>query len=109
MPREAVHAIAQGRVWSGKDALELGLVDALGNLNDAIEVAAARAHLEGDYGVKVIEPETSTIKAMISEMLAANPLSIPTTQVVSDAAHALNWVSELHGVQARLPYLIQVR
>ena len=46
----AVHEIAQGRVWTGEKALELGLVDQLGDLNDAITVAAKMANL-GDYEV----------------------------------------------------------
>ena len=48
---EAVDAIGQGRVWSGKDALEIGLVDELGGLNRAIELAVEMAKLE-DYKLK---------------------------------------------------------
>ncbi len=53
MTAEAVDKIAQGRVWIGTQALELGLVDKLGNLQDAIESAAALAELE-DYDTKYI-------------------------------------------------------
>ncbi|MFT5542681.1 MAG: protease-4 [Glaciecola sp.] len=53
MTAEAVDKIAQGRVWLGTQALELGLVDKLGNLQDAIESAAALAELE-DYDTKYI-------------------------------------------------------
>ncbi|MBI2380997.1 MAG: signal peptide peptidase SppA [Gammaproteobacteria bacterium] len=56
-PQE-VDAIAQGRVWIGSKALELGLVDRLGGLEDAIESAAKRAHLE-DYDVRYLEKELS--------------------------------------------------
>src|SRR5690606_24271288 len=44
-------SLAQGRVWSGTDAKRLGLVDELGNLDDAIEEAASMAGLE-NYGIK---------------------------------------------------------
>ncbi len=55
-----VDAIAQGRVWSGAQAKERGLVDKLGGLNDAIAAAAARAKLGSDYSVRYVEPEMST-------------------------------------------------
>jgi protease-4 len=48
MTIEAVDEIAQGRVWIGEDALKIGLVDNLGNLEKAIESAAALAKLEGE-------------------------------------------------------------
>ena len=48
---EQVDAVAQGRVWSGADALGLGLVDALGGYQDAIDHAAELAGLGDDYSV----------------------------------------------------------
>ncbi len=50
MTKDAVHEVAQGRVWSGVDAVNNGLVDELGDLNDAIAIAAQMADVE-DYGV----------------------------------------------------------
>src|SRR5690606_27711695 len=54
---EQVDEVARGRVWSGAQAKERGLVDAFGGLRDAIDDAAARAKLgkEGDYRVRYIE------------------------------------------------------
>ncbi len=49
MPVEEVHQIAQGRVWSGSDALEIGLVDQIGGLNDAIAEAADLAGIRDYY------------------------------------------------------------
>ena len=46
MSKEAVDAIGQGRVWTGTDALDLGLIDVLGGLEDAIDIAANMANLE---------------------------------------------------------------
>ncbi|MEH6517391.1 MAG: signal peptide peptidase SppA [Halioglobus sp.] len=58
MSFEQVDTIAQGRVWSASDAVEVGLVDQLGNLEDAIQAAADLAGLE-DYRVDYIElPKT---------------------------------------------------
>jgi protease-4 len=56
---EEIDAIAQGRVWSGSQAKERGLVDKLGGLGDAIASAAARAKLGSDYSVRYIEREPS--------------------------------------------------
>ena len=47
MSKEAVHEIAQGRVWSGTDAVNVGLADAVGDINLAIEMAAEGAGYEG--------------------------------------------------------------
>ncbi len=46
MTKDQVHEIAQGRVWSGSKALDLGLVDKIGSLDDAIEIAANMAEIE---------------------------------------------------------------
>ena len=51
---EQVDGVAQGRVWSAPDALEHGLLDGLGSLDDAVAAAAARAGLE-DYKVDYVE------------------------------------------------------
>jgi len=58
MSVEEVDAIARGRVWIGEKALEIGLIDELGDLEDAILAAGNLAELdEDDYGVKLIERE----------------------------------------------------
>ncbi|MBO9662082.1 signal peptide peptidase SppA [Dokdonella sp.] len=56
---EQIDTIAQGRVWSGVQAKERGLVDKLGGLQDAIAAAAARAKLGTDYHVRYVERELS--------------------------------------------------
>jgi protease-4 len=57
--RDDVHAVAQGRVWVGRDALEHGLVDTLGSYQDALDAAAGLAGLAEGYGVRRIEPRLS--------------------------------------------------
>jgi len=54
MPVATVAALAEGRVWSGLDAQRIGLVDSLGDLNDAIQAAATLAKIEQDYGIRRI-------------------------------------------------------
>ena len=60
-----IDAIAQGRVWSGSQAKERGLVDKLGGLGDAISAAASRARLGGNYGVRYVEREPSAWERFI--------------------------------------------
>lgn len=55
MTEEAVEKIAQGRVWTGADGLENGLVDAIGGLDAAIEVAREKAGLDPDEEVQVLD------------------------------------------------------
>ena len=50
MTQDEIKAIGEGRVWLGKDALTIGLVDELGNINNAIEKAAELANL-GEYEI----------------------------------------------------------
>src|SRR3954468_2368681 len=52
MPREAVHDVARGRVWTGADAARNGLVDTLGGLRDAVRIARLRAGLAKDAPVR---------------------------------------------------------
>jgi protease-4 len=72
MDKQAVDAVGQGQVWSGVDALEYGLVDELGDLDDAVGIAAELAGIaEGDYGRIAIEPKLSPTEQMILDMLSA--------------------------------------
>jgi protease-4 len=65
--RDQVDAVAQGRVWTGRDAKRLGLVDGLGSLDEAIAAAAKRAKLtEGKYELDYREPK----KSFAQELLA---------------------------------------
>jgi len=63
----AIHEIAQGRVWTGKKALELGLVDALGDLNDAIASAAILAGVS-DYKVNYRRKPLSFMEQVMMEI-----------------------------------------
>lgn len=63
-----VDAVAQGRVWSGKKAKELGLVDELGNLTDAVVAAAELANLD-NYDTLLIEKETSSRNKFIQKLM----------------------------------------
>lgn len=69
MTVEQVDAIARGRVWTGKKAMELGLVDAMGTLDDAVESAALLADVS-DYEVLYLEKSLTTRERLVSELLS---------------------------------------
>ena len=63
-----VDKVAQGRVWTGAKALELGLVDKLGSIDDAVKAAADKAGLSL-YDIQVIQQELSPSEQMIKDLL----------------------------------------
>ncbi len=64
----AIHEIAQGHVWTGQKAKEIGLVDNLGTLNDVIAAAAAKADLKY-YSVKLITQKLSPKEELIRKLV----------------------------------------
>lgn len=64
-----IHEVAQGHVWTGAKAQELGLVDHLGTLNDVIEAAAVRANLK-DYSVQLVTQKLSPKQELIRKLLS---------------------------------------
>ena len=85
MTLEQVDAIAQGRVWSGKKAKELGLVDELGNLTDAIVAAAELAKLD-KYETLLIEKEVSERNKFIQKFMGeAKSLILAETNLFADS------------------------
>ena len=70
MEKSDVDKIGQGQVWTGMDALNHGLIDELGGLEDAIESAASLANLESEtYGIKNIEHELSPSEQLVVDLL----------------------------------------
>ena len=72
LEKDYVDSIAQGQVWTGNDAFENGLVDQLGDFDDAVVAAAELAGLEeGTYGRKSIDKKLSPTEQMILDLLSA--------------------------------------
>ncbi len=104
---EAVDQIAQGRVWTGQQALELGLVDQLGGLNDAIQVAAELAEIDQyrvEYPSRILSPQELLVQQLtqnISASLAGlglQPAQLSTelsTGLLSRARSALSPLTKL--------------
>ncbi len=87
MERDTVHAIAQGRVWSGAKAQELGLVDELGGLARAIEIGLERAGLPADAPVRFAREEPEWFEEVLVEMLREEPGDL--TRMVAQTRRAL--------------------
>lgn len=67
--KKPIDEIAGGRVFTGRQALELGLVDQLGSLSDAIRLAADKAGLkEAEYDVRVVPRPKSFIELLMSDL-----------------------------------------
>lgn len=75
LPLDSVQAMAQGRVYSGTQALEIGLVDRLGNLDDAIATAARMAKLE-NYRLKELPELKNPIDELLKEITGMQARSI---------------------------------
>ena len=108
----ALKQVASGRVWSGIQAFEVGLVDVLGGFDDAIDIAAEKASLEkGDYKLRyypIQKPfferifdnveEESRAKALKEELGAFYPY-----------LKQLEYLKYMEGTQARLPFDIDIK
>jgi protease-4 len=73
--RDQIDAIAQGRVWAGTDAQRQGLVDKLGDFDEAVQAAARRAHLS-TYAAEIIEPEVTWAQALALQLKSRVALSL---------------------------------
>ena len=114
MTRDEVHAIAQGRVWSGRKALEIGLVDELAGLDRAVEIAAELAGLEKyrtsnypkikDPLIRMIEDFTGQESPIATEILVKQKLG----KEYASYYEALTSLKELKGPQARIPFMINI-
>ena len=114
MTTEQVDEIAQGRVWSGVDALELGLVDEIGNLDNAIEAAAKMVDLE-TYGIRQYPKYKSDFerlmedfggaKAKVGEVFIKEELGDEAFQVLKE----FKQLSEQKGIQARMPFTLNIK
>jgi protease-4 len=70
LEKEFVDSIAQGRIWTGTDALENGLVDELGSLEDAVAAAAELAELDADkYGYKYLEKQLDPGEQLLLDLM----------------------------------------
>lgn len=114
MPVERVNEIAQGRVWSGVDAQALGLVDELGNLDDAIAAAADMAGLK-DYGVRKYPKYKSdferfmedfgSVKTKLGESIIQEEIGTEAYEILKE----FNQFTKQEGIQAKMPFSLKIK
>ena len=105
MSVEAIDAIGQGRVWTGEQALANGLVDRLGDLDTAIQVAADLADLS-EYSIQSVSSSKHWWDKLLEEPLSGMRISLMQWLLGDDYAHIqlLRQVRDAQGIWARLPF-----
>lgn len=110
MSQQDIEKIAEGRVWTGRAALELGLVDELGGLVRATEVAVERAGVE-HYTV-LNYPEKENILSSIMGVTPERYINSKAEQVFGpyyNGVQLLRQVEQMDQIQARIPFDLNIR
>jgi protease-4 len=109
--KDEIRDVASGRVWTGNQAKENGLVDVLGNLEDAIEIAAAKAEISEDYRV-IYYPQ---VKPWFERFFSQFSNEVQAYMIRHKLGNLYPYFNEverikrMEGVMVRLPYDIKVR
>ncbi len=114
MTRDQVHEIAQGRIWLGSKAKELGLVDVLGDLEDAEKICAGMANLK-DYSLSVYPKiKRNFAQEMIEQIINETDVDakIENSKYIREFKPLLDIINDKSLIaqpQARMPYDIEFR
>jgi len=109
MTEKSVDSIGQGRVWSGINAQEIGLVDSIGGLEDAIKGAADLANL-ANYSIRELPVLEDPYTRLISQLSGDVRMKFLKKEL-GESVRYYNMIEEirsLSGIQARLPYFIEI-
>ncbi|MBN2638201.1 MAG: signal peptide peptidase SppA [Bacteroidales bacterium] len=106
-----VDSIAKGRVWSGTDAIKLGLVDKLGGLQDAIAYASKKADLGENYRIVNYPIRKDFFQQLVEEISGDAQTRIVKTALGDWKIYwdQMQTVQKMKGVQARLPFVMQIQ
>src|SRR6202046_1626456 len=105
MPVDAVDKIGKGRVWSGSQAKDLGLVDELGGVDRAIEVAKQLAHIPASNSVRIVRlPEEKTF---FQQFFEREKEQMNQSESLEATFHHILGLME--PIQARLPYELHIK
>lgn len=112
MTYDQVDTVAQGRVWTGREALEVGLIDELGSLDDAVAAAAELAELESYKTTsyprykKDFEDAFKGFPFMnIKEKMMEKEMGEANYKIYKEIQN----ISQFQGIQMRLPYEIEIK
>jgi len=105
----AVDSIGQGRVWSGAEAVKLGLVDETGGLRASIEEAAKLAGIE-TYSIRELPAAEDPFYRILSQLSGEIRMRILKSELgeYKKLFDEIREIKNLSGIQARLPYFIEV-
>jgi protease-4 len=105
---ERVDSIGQGRVWSGVNAFDLGLIDYFGGIKDAIQEAARLADIS-DYSIVELPKELSTLE-MLMKTFETKVLHPSGNELVHSLKHYKYLINSIRnfGIVAKLPYEIEI-
>lgn len=109
MTKEEVDAIGQGRVWSGVDALGIGLVDEIGGLEDAIVSAAELSEIE-NYRIITLPKKTDHIEELLKGFSMEHKIILPEFLNISEETiNQLDFLNSKDKIQARLPFIMELK
>ena len=115
LSRAAVQEIAQGRVWSGREALKLGLVDELGGLSSAVKFAAEKAGLGTNFRVAeypkkkpLSEAFAEAFEGRRREQSFGGPMGVLLREA-TDELQSLSKFNDPRGLYARLPFELRLK
>jgi protease-4 len=112
LPLQVVDSIAQGRVWTGERALKLGLVDRIGNINDAVKCAARMAKLT-TFQLKEYPEQKGVLEKFLNNY--SNEVKVKTIkeEIGAQQYSILQQLKNIRNMvsvpQARLPFELQIR
>ena len=115
LPLEKVKEIARGRVWSGKEAIKIGLVDRLGGLESAIAFAAKKANLGNSWQLEEYPQQnpfdTQILQLFTAKILESQATKDPLTAELLKLKQEVSMLSAFNdpsGVYARLPFNFEI-
>jgi len=105
-----VDGIARGRVWSGVDALELGLVDEMGGLDDAIAFAAEQAEMGEKYLLREYPIRKPFIEQLMEELTGQVKVRFVENELGEFKTYfdQIQSIKEMDGIQARIPFIYSI-
>lgn len=111
MPVEKLKSLAGGRVWSGKEALQNGLVDQLGGLDKALEIAAAKAKVGKDYRIKLMPAKKNFLDELLEQISGEAKTRILKNELgeLYPLLRQMEKIKSWNGIQARLPYELSIQ
>ncbi|MFN6571130.1 signal peptide peptidase SppA [Dendronalium sp. ChiSLP03b] len=122
LPEQKVAEIAQGRVWSGEAAKQIGLVDEIGGLSAAIEYASKQANLDKDWQLqeypkessfeerffgRAVEETRTALGIEKAQIKSSNPLTTELQKLQQEITILQN-MNDPQGIYARLPFNLKI-